>query len=612
MSTVVVELPGVYLDTVASAATSGVILANTAPEASSIEAAKEKALAFDLLCTNGNAVDKTNTDVWVDGVQAVSSGVGANGWSAVFTILGIATDLIPDSDMELAGVASWSYYTQTKLTKEPGSPGGSGTQVLRLRRLLGTNYVRTSPASSPNLPGNTTVRIRGWARSDGTITTPRIRVWASPSYTLVWSGTSSTTWQPFDFTYTNSSPGAKSLVLEGDAFGVSGFCWAEFDDIIVDETAGSDYNVALSKAGEEWDSEEVVPVRVVSQDDGGPVDTLDETYSFTVEDYVLPTVVSASAEGPETVRVTFSEGMLASAASGATDALNPSLYTLAYSQSDANIAAVSASVTAVSQVSATVYELTTDIPLTFWKTYTVTAEGVADDSAAGNVTASPNASASFTAWAPPDWPDRRSFDFYEMFSDHDHTQDVSGDLEKTCSIMQDVIDVMLWKVSAFSDIWDVDDAPIEHVRAMLADLGNPFDIDFTEAQERKLLELLVPIYKQKGTEAGIINLARFFAGLEITDIVPGLEDTWILGDEDMGLLGVTTVLAPSSSASRFSFNVIVDRALTSSETSILEEIIRKMKCVHEHAYIVEPADPDHVDHWELGLSEIGFNTYLHT
>lgn len=596
MSTVTAELAGVYLDDITDAATSGLLVANEVPERDASEGHKEKQIDLEILCTNGSFVDQANTDIYVDGVLALSSGAGANGWSAVVSSC-LSAVSVTDGDMEAVGTAAWTPVNSPTLTKETSDPY-EGAKNLRIQG-TGTADPGVSQAC---LTVGKTYYIEAAIRCDGG-TVPVVDFGTQRAL----GGTSS----PASWTIMSgvaTCAGSGDLILQSsDRFGTG---WSEFDYIRIWEVSSTDLSVSLSRSGEQWDSQATVTVRVVSQDFAA-TDTVDYTYTFTVEDYVAPTVVSASAPGPSVVRVVFSEGMKAFSASGSDDALNPSLYTLTYQQDSANIAAVSASVESVSQVSATTYDISTDIPLTFGKTYLVEAIGVADDSVAGNVTAAPDADATFTAWTPPSWPSRRSFDFYSMFSDHDRTQDTSGDLESICSVLQDVIDIMLWQIDSYPDIWDVDDAPIEHVRAMLEDLGNPFNLDITETQERKLLELLVPIYQQKGTEQGIINLARFFAGLEITDIVPALEETWILGDTEMGLLGETTVLAPSNAAARYTFQVIVDRALTASETTILDEIIRKMKCAHEHSFIVEPTEPDHIDHWELGLSYIGESTYLH-
>lgn len=90
----------------------------------------------------------------------------------------------------------------------------------------------------------------------------------------------------------------------------------------------------------------------------------------------------------------------------------------------------------------------------------------------------------------------------------------------------------------FQDLFDPDKAPMPFVELMLISLGNPFKaIILTDSQKRKLVKLLIPIYKQKGTAIGIINAVRFLLGIEIDIIDPhGVdEDGWQVGKSEIGL-----------------------------------------------------------------------------
>lgn len=90
----------------------------------------------------------------------------------------------------------------------------------------------------------------------------------------------------------------------------------------------------------------------------------------------------------------------------------------------------------------------------------------------------------------------------------------------------------------FQDLFDPDKAPMPFVELMLLSLGNPFRaIILTDTQKRKLVKLLIPIYRQKGTAIGIINAVRFLLGIEIDIIDPhGVdEDGWQVGISEIGL-----------------------------------------------------------------------------
>lgn len=357
----------------------------------------------------------------------------------------------------------------------------------------------------------------------------------------------------------------------------------------------------------EFASEQVVDVRVVSDLQGGG-SAVDYSYSFTVEDTIAPILLSVRAVYADRIRIAFSEDMLRSSSSGAADALNPANYEIEFEPASDVEAAVSVSPESVAIVNSTTFDVTTDIELTFGKTYRLTVAEIADDSDNANTVQHGNNSLTFEAWIPPDWPELRRFDLWSMLSDDDRVGDTSGDLERLISALQDLVDLILWNLDGLSELWDIDKAPIEFVDALLADLGNPFNLDLDEAKRRKLADILVAVYKSKGTVDGVVNLARFFTGLEITSVENLAGGGWTLGESE---LGIDTYLAPAEQAPFYTFIVNVDRELTDDERQILSGLIDYMKPAHTHFRIVEPTAPEFIDHWELGLSELGDNTVLH-
>lgn len=134
-------------------------------------------------------------------------------------------DVIVDGDMEAVGVASWTGTSSTP-TKSAVSPHG-GTQCLRITR-NGTNNIRCK-ASDTVTAGNT-YRVKGWARSD-TNTTPFL---IDPDMaTAIWTGTTSTNWQPFDFVFKATGSNGIYLYTYSPTVGA----YVEFDDIeVIDET----------------------------------------------------------------------------------------------------------------------------------------------------------------------------------------------------------------------------------------------------------------------------------------------------------------------------------------------------------------------------------------
>jgi phage tail-like protein len=363
-----------------------------------------------------------------------------------------------------------------------------------------------------------------------------------------------------------------------------------------------------------------VTVRVVSETIDAAY-TVDTTYTFTVEDYVAPRVLSAAAVFADRVRVTFDEAMLASSASNANDGLNPANYALAYQQSDPSVAAVSATVVSVAAISSTVLEITTDIPLTFSRVYRVTCGDIADDSTNANLLDAAYRTADFTSWFPTSWPDGRRFDIWtHMLSDHDREGDIHDDLKKLVSVWQDTLDLRLWDIDRFEQIWDIDRATMVFIRAMLQDLGNPFKIDVGDNRLRKLVDQLVASYGQKGTDRAIVNLARFFLGLDVTVTAHNSnEEVWTLeevSDLDVsgavGGLSVDTIIGPAAGTPElYTFIVQSGIVLTAEQRLNLGQIIEIVKVAHEHYAIIDPSDTPEYDPWEIGLSYLGEDTFVH-
>lgn len=127
-----------------------------------------------------------------------------------------------DGNMEAVGVTSWNAIRAT-LSKETGTPHG-GTRCLRI---TGTEINSAFATQNGVFVTGSTYRIRGWARSDGSAT-PMVG-YVKPD----WTGTTSTEWQPFDFTFT-----ADAITI-----GVYGVCTAagqyvEFDDLTIERVDG--------------------------------------------------------------------------------------------------------------------------------------------------------------------------------------------------------------------------------------------------------------------------------------------------------------------------------------------------------------------------------------
>lgn len=348
-----------------------------------------------------------------------------------------------------------------------------------------------------------------------------------------------------------------------------------------------------------FESLQEVSVRVVTQTVGG-ASQLDTSWSFFCEDLTAPHVVAAQARELKRVRVSFDENVRQESALASDDALNPTLYAL----ERVSAPAVQATVVGVEPVTNSSVDLLTDLELTPGALYRVTVTGVLD--LFGNAVVAPSNMADFVGFVPTR-PARRRLDLYQLLPMLNRREDQTGDLRRFLLCLQEVTELLLADVDRFTDILDPDIAPEAFVDVMLGDLGNPFPFDLSLADKRRLLNVLVAVYREKGTGVGIKNAIRFFLGLEV-DIQSYAGEGLILGDS---FLGEDWILGASGAFSAFAFDVITPRALTTEERLRVRIIVDYMKPAHTHFRVVEPVIPEFIDHLELGLSELGETWLLH-
>jgi phage tail-like protein len=350
-------------------------------------------------------------------------------------------------------------------------------------------------------------------------------------------------------------------------------------------------------------------VHVLSANDDGTPVTLDATYTFFVEDLTAPVVLTAEGRDLQVVRVTFDEPVLQVAAANADDSLNPANY--AFTRLTAP--SVSVVATSVAAVSGSTVDVTVDIELSPGRQYRVNVANVED--LKGNAVAAPFDFALFIAFEPPE-PATRDFCLYEMLPLMNRLEDRSGDLAKFIAVLQEPVDLLLYDIDQFIDILDPDTAPEQYVNAMLADLCAPFSFipSLALVDKRRLIHVLLDIYKLKGTCVGIIDAVRFFLGLEVDcdEFIDG--ETLILGESELGSDGTDGdwVLGASAGFLLYSFTITSVITLTQDQKDKITEIVEFMKPAHTHFLgFVEPTAPVIIDHLELGLSELGVEWELH-
>lgn len=350
---------------------------------------------------------------------------------------------------------------------------------------------------------------------------------------------------------------------------------------------------------------QIIDVIFDATDPTDPGPPASPSYSFTLEDFSVPTVQAVQAIEVNKIEVTFSKDV------DKTTAETLANYTLA-AVLDPELVKCVAEVQAVSVTltSSNTVEIETDLWMTFLGDYSLTISGVTDED---GVLISPDPTTIAFLGFDPKFPEDRDFDLWGMVPRATREEDNSGtrDLRRWICVLQDCSDQFLLSIDRWVQIFDVDQAPEAFLDAMLADLGNPFSsFVLTETDKRRLIRVLVEIYKQKGLAKGIKNVARFFLGIEITiEPFAGDTDIWVLGVSE---LGIDTTLGTSNNRDLYTFNVISPVNLTDEERRRLLQIIDYMKPAHTHlGELEEPEIPEVFDHWELGISELGVNTDLH-
>lgn len=345
-----------------------------------------------------------------------------------------------------------------------------------------------------------------------------------------------------------------------------------------------------------------VPVRVVSATTGSAL-PLDLTYSFRIQDLTAPVVVAAQAIAARRVRVSFNEPVRQLGDGDQGDALRPASYQFGALTSPA----VSVEPVAVEAAGASAVDIELDIDLSQRATYQVLVTKVED--VFGNPVGETGNRATFAGFVPPGRPKARAFELMRLLPEINRQQDLTGDLRKLMGVLQDVAELLLSEIDRFTDIIDPDLAPEPFLDRMLEDLGNPFAFDLTELQKRRLVSVLVQIYKQKGSAAGIRNAIRFFLGVDVTAIDAFHGTTLVLGESE---LGVDWELGPTSRFALYAFDLTVSRALTDAERKQIRQIVDFMRPAHTHFIdLIEPGGAAFIDHWELGLSELGETSDLH-
>lgn len=334
------------------------------------------------------------------------------------------------------------------------------------------------------------------------------------------------------------------------------------EDITYETTPPSDFS-----------SEEVVTVRIVCSLTGA-AGSIDETYSFTVEDFIQPKVDSAIGWAPLHVRVTFDEAM------DATTVENTNLYSLSH---DAEYRGLyTPTISSADYVSTTVVDLVLSYPCSPDAEYMLTVSDSvtpAITDMAGNGIDPSNNTATFTAF---DFRDsNRVFDgwkIYKQLSDFDRGKDLDRNLEKFCSSLQNQIDYSLLEIDELRKLVDPDRCSENFLDNILYDLQNPLDFITTRQQKLRCAWNVASLNKKKGTAPGIELGILVVLGYTCS-VVNSRNLLWRLG---YSKLGVATILGGSDSDPFDFWLSFSSDWLTVDELELAKKTAKKMKSINSH------------------------------
>ena len=225
--------------------------------------------AFATRTANGTYVEYSNTlsttltftpssafDGSISNISLVQMNIPASG--------GTATQLLTDGDMEASGTSAWQALNST-ISKDTNSPHG-GTQSLKVAYNGTIPYARQFVLNSGSI-----YRVRGYMRSDGTAVPI---VYVNNHSTTVFTGTTSTSWQPFDAVFI--VPSGQDLDL-GTNTSTPG-TYVEYDDV----TLTADTNVRPDSILSTVDGDMEVAPTTGTATSGSSTTLTDSSKNFTV------------------------------------------------------------------------------------------------------------------------------------------------------------------------------------------------------------------------------------------------------------------------------------------------------------------------------------------
>src|SRR6266542_3610639 len=118
--------------------------------------------------------------------------------------------------------------------------------------------------------------------------------------------------------------------------------------------------------------------------------------------------------------------------------------------------------------------------------------------------------------------------FSSLLPPHYARRDVSGVWSRVLQAIGAVLDGLSADIDAFATLQDYLACDAKYLPYLAQKLGWPLDTASPVALQRKMVGLLVPMYRERGTMEGIIGLLNLLLGLSVTIDEPWA-DGWRLG-----------------------------------------------------------------------------------
>lgn len=190
------------------------------------------------------------------------------------------------------------------------------------------------------------------------------------------------------------------------------------------------------------------------------------------------------------------------------------------------------------------------------------------------------------------------------------TSDTDGVLAGFVEVLDSALTEIVHDLRSFPRVRDwmaCDTKYLPHLAASLGwDLDTPAVSPLLPATtERKIVGLIVPLYKRKGTRAGMVAILRLFLGLECT-VFAARSDAWLLG---VHRLGFGTILAPdfeTAPGESLSLHVQFPQQLLATERTLALQLLELMKPAKARLLIEEPTL---AVGWRLGASRLGWSAW---